>query len=1000
MDFTKSIWKGNQGICNKSEWSKANGLTWDGVTNNIRVPCKGSTGLVERNYLIIQNTNYAKQFDIGSNPDGETVSSQLDCENICDSTAGCNGFSYNEKEGKCALKNIKKGTEIPSYSPNSSTFVTSAGYKSYMDADNICSSEKGDGKCSVLKNNKCKAMLKEDGNVLIYDIANKPLWASNTYNKGNGPYSMKMQDDGNLVVYDVNNEEIWSSGTTDKGDGPYRAELDDSCTLTVYDSKNKNLWFGNESNAVKQEVNSCSSDINYGLCLKTISSVNARLIMQDDGNLCVYDNSNKLLWQSGSNGRGTPPYRLMMQTDGNLVIYDSQNKATWATGTNGMGRPPYKLKLRKDMSLEIKSATGLIWTNKYRKLDNTDYPGQFDITNGGGSLLDGQNSCSETDGCNALFYQDSTKRYWLKNVKLGTERPGYNRTGSMYVTSGDFKSYKEGFTSSMSPEIKEEDKASEEDPLREVLGYGNNGSSEADLSKEGFQMGDNGGVPREGFKTWRDIQYTKIEKTDYTGQFDIKSAAGTVDQCKELCTTTDGCNGFAFRGNNCWLKSIKKGTEVPKQINDVDTYVMGDGVGYKSYKDIQQDPNSCASNVQGGLCKTMNSNTATAVMQDDANFVVYQKGGGAVWASYWNPANRGVGPYRLYMQSDGNAVVYDSKGVPTWASNTAGKGVGPYTLILNDDKSLEIWGKDNYGKSLKTWSSMRDLTSKFEVIRNTSTGYTPEFNTLQLKNLDVNCGGDVLNQFHLQRDYRGNYKYDFTCSTAAINRGSEWANVDRAYDGTSRQYTAPIDNGKGNLTALSKHNVDCGSDVISQFRLDTAGDVNVGLINYNYTCKKPKNPLKSCRTVTTGENDAGGGNSIYLDRHNISCAADEALSSFKLNNKSVKLYEHCDYGGKEWVLSPGNYNNYDMNRLGIPSNIISSVRVPPGLAVTLYSGPFLNGEHIRITEDVSCLVNYTLKFNGGFGMPLTFVVNFNDKTNSFKIEGRETILYEYKCCKF
>lgn len=962
MDFTKSIWKGNQGICNKSEWSKANGLTWDGVTNNIRVPCKGSTGLVERNYLIIQNTNYAKQFDIGSNPDGETVSSQLDCENICDSTAGCNGFSYNEKEGKCALKNIKKGTEIPSYSPNSSTLVTSAGYKSYMDADNICSSEKGDGKCSVLKNNKCKAMLKEDGNVLIYDIANKPLWASNTYNKGNGPYSMKMQDDGNLVVYDVNNEEIWSSGTTDKGDGPYRAELDDSCTLTVYDSKNKNLWFGNESNAVKQEVNSCSSDINYGLCLKTISSVNARLIMQDDGNLCVYDNSNKLLWQSGSNGRGTPPYRLMMQTDGNLVIYDSQNKATWATGTNGMGRPPYKLKLRKDMSLEIKSATGLIWTNKYRKLDNTDYPGQFDITNGGGSLLDGQNSCSETDGCNALFYQDSTKRYWLKNVKLGTEKPGYNRTGSMYVTSGDFKSYKEGFTSSMSPEMNEEEKKDEEKEEEKI---------------------------KEGFKTWRDIQYTKIEKTDYTGQFDIKDADGSVEQCKELCTTTDGCNGFAYKGNHCWLKGVKKGSEIPKLRTDVDTYIMGDGVGYKSYKDIQQDPNSCASDVQGGLCKTMNSNTATAIMQDDANFVVYQKGGGAVWASYWNPDNRGVPPYRLYMQGDGNAVVYDSKGFPTWASNTAGKGVGPYTLILNDDKSLEIWGKDNYGKSLKIWSSMRDITNTFRLAGTQWSNPTSAYQTLSLKNIGVDCGENVLNNFSLpfdKRRFTSNYSY--RCSTAATNRGTEWSSTNRTYI-TKDTNTDWNDAGGGNIIYLDRHNVDCGSGVISQFKLQQRGNNE---INYKYTCKNPINPLKSCRTLNTPPQEYGaiisGLSLMPLANQYVGCEQDEALSSFRLyrpsavSRQKVTFYQHCDYDGSSWSVEEGFYNMSDMIAKGIPNDTVSSIKIPKGMSVTIFEHSGFSGKSLKLTEDTRCLVDR----------------GFNDVMSSFVIEG--SVAYEYKCCKF
>jgi len=34
MDFTKSIWTGDDGLCNKSKWAKACDLAWDGVTNN------------------------------------------------------------------------------------------------------------------------------------------------------------------------------------------------------------------------------------------------------------------------------------------------------------------------------------------------------------------------------------------------------------------------------------------------------------------------------------------------------------------------------------------------------------------------------------------------------------------------------------------------------------------------------------------------------------------------------------------------------------------------------------------------------------------------------------------------------------------------------------------------------------------------------------------------------------------------------------------------------
>lgn len=59
-----------------------------------------------------------------------------------------------------------------------------------------------------------------------------------------------------------------------------------------------------------------------------------RIVMQNDGNLVMYDSLNKQIWASDTNGSGTQPYSLVMQRDRNLVIYDGNGQATWATGTN------------------------------------------------------------------------------------------------------------------------------------------------------------------------------------------------------------------------------------------------------------------------------------------------------------------------------------------------------------------------------------------------------------------------------------------------------------------------------------------------------------------------------------------------------------------------------------------------------------------------------------------------------------------------------------------
>jgi hypothetical protein len=54
-------------------------------------------------------------------------------------------------------------------------------------------------------------------------------------------------------------------------------------------------------------------------------------IFQSDGNLVIYDPSNRPLWASGTDNKGAT--RLTLQDDGNLVIYTAQNRPLWATNT-------------------------------------------------------------------------------------------------------------------------------------------------------------------------------------------------------------------------------------------------------------------------------------------------------------------------------------------------------------------------------------------------------------------------------------------------------------------------------------------------------------------------------------------------------------------------------------------------------------------------------------------------------------------------------------------
>ena len=58
------------------------------------------------------------------------------------------------------------------------------------------------------------------------------------------------------------------------------------------------------------------------------------MVMQDDGNLVIYDTTNRPVWASNTYGQGPRPHRLVIQHDRNLVIYGNDGKPTWSTRTD------------------------------------------------------------------------------------------------------------------------------------------------------------------------------------------------------------------------------------------------------------------------------------------------------------------------------------------------------------------------------------------------------------------------------------------------------------------------------------------------------------------------------------------------------------------------------------------------------------------------------------------------------------------------------------------
>ncbi|KAJ4781938.1 Mannose-binding lectin [Rhynchospora pubera] len=85
--------------------------------------------------------------------------------------------------------------------------------------------------------------MQTDCNLVLYDNG-RPVWASNTYNRGNS-CTLRMQTDGNLVIYDGNNSPIWATNTGGQ-QGNYVLVLQRDRNVVIYGGA---IW-GAGSNAV------------------------------------------------------------------------------------------------------------------------------------------------------------------------------------------------------------------------------------------------------------------------------------------------------------------------------------------------------------------------------------------------------------------------------------------------------------------------------------------------------------------------------------------------------------------------------------------------------------------------------------------------------------------------------------------------------------------------------------------------------------------------------
>lgn len=205
-----------------------------------------STPASKTAYGKYEYTDYSNQGDI-SHASGNV---EL-CKSTCNSLNSCTGFSTDGST--CWYKN--NTVNVPSFNPILTYYyngtpppgpATVPSAKPITDSVNTesCSSN-GVNCASTIKSpdGKCSAVLQSDGNLVIFNSSQKPIWATNTYGKGILPVTSIMQADGNYVIYDANKKATWMSGSSGKGAGaPYTLKMQNDCNLVVYDKNNYPAW--------------------------------------------------------------------------------------------------------------------------------------------------------------------------------------------------------------------------------------------------------------------------------------------------------------------------------------------------------------------------------------------------------------------------------------------------------------------------------------------------------------------------------------------------------------------------------------------------------------------------------------------------------------------------------------------------------------------------------------------------------------------------------------
>ncbi|MEV5961801.1 hypothetical protein AB0L70_08555 [Kribbella sp. NPDC051952] len=168
-------------------------------------------------------------------------------------------------------------------------------------------------------NNLYTLRMQTDGNAVLIK-GRTAIWGTMTNRKSS---SLVMQRDGNLVVISGRTV-VWASNTA--GSTGAKLAVQDDSNLVLYNVRNKAVW----TRAMVLGTLGPNRALKAGQALFSTNRI-YRLMMQTDGNLVLVKNGKTALWGTGT-GKN-PGAWVVMQSDGNLIVYTAANKPLWSSKT-------------------------------------------------------------------------------------------------------------------------------------------------------------------------------------------------------------------------------------------------------------------------------------------------------------------------------------------------------------------------------------------------------------------------------------------------------------------------------------------------------------------------------------------------------------------------------------------------------------------------------------------------------------------------------------------